>query len=104
MEKKLDKDCNAFVSHTLAGKMDSVKVYGEPKPQTRELLIAGLHTRVQRGDVIHYVAGNVYHDYRVLTREKVRKGSLWVTKVYVEPMLNELSEMMEGVEINDNLS
>ena len=98
MEKKLDKDCNAFVSHTLAGKMDSVKVYGEPNPRSSELLVAGLHTRIQRGDVIHYEAGNIYQDYRVKSREKVRQGSIWATKVSVDPMLSEISEIMEGAD------
>lgn len=98
MEKKLDKDCNAFVSHTLMGKMDSVKVYGEPSPRSRELLVAGLHTRIQRGDVIHYKAGNIYQDYRVKSREKVRQGSIWATKVSVDQMLSEISEIMEGAD------
>lgn len=82
MEKNLDLGCNAFVSHTLTGKVDSVKIYGEPNPMSCGFTIAGTHTRTSRGDLIHYVADNVFQYYYVLKRTVLSapngSGDTWV--------------------------
>ena len=95
MEKNLDKDCNAFVSHTLAGKIDSVKVYGEPRPSNKKLIIAGWHTRIESGDIVHYHAGNFFQDYRVTRCVRIGKEDNWRIVADVEPLPNGLSELMK---------
>lgn len=90
MEKKL---CNAFCLNATEEKLDLIKIYGEPKFYSQCLIIADRHTRIKRGDVIHYRANKFFQDYKVLNTQKDTGCGICAE---VEPMWDETHDIISG--------